>query len=223
MIQYRQVDFIAAHFKPEELVLAGPGRRLAGYLLDSIIQAIFIVIFLGSLIGLSMQSPSATSVAGALAVSIAIGWFAWWVYCASNGQTPGKQLLNMYVIKADGSRAGLGYILVRELVVKQLLGALLSLITVSVYGIVAGIWCIWDKDNQCLWDKIASTYVAWSLHGFKPDTAGERLFRGSPPRPVRPAEAAYEALHFRPGERDLGSASLMQDATSVRRTCGSGR
>jgi len=33
-MQYRQADFIAAQFQSEELVLAGPRRRLVGYLIE---------------------------------------------------------------------------------------------------------------------------------------------------------------------------------------------
>ena len=31
---------------------------------------------------------------------------------------------------------------------------------------IAALWCTWDKDRQCLWDKIIETYVVYAPSGF---------------------------------------------------------
>lgn len=92
---------------------------------------------------------------------------------APNGQTPAKQVLRMYLMRADGTRAGGVYTWVRQLLVRGRLGLLLSVVTLEVYELLASLWCIWDRDHQCLWDKIAGTYAAYSPNGYRPATAAE--------------------------------------------------
>jgi uncharacterized RDD family membrane protein YckC len=158
---FRTEDFVAGHYSADQLVIAGPGRRLAAYSLE------LLAIFIGfASFGLLL-----------------IPYFIWFIIAANNGQTPGKQLLGMYVIQGDGTRAGGGHIWLRELIFKGLLLNLLTFITLGIFFIVAALWCLWDKDNQTLWDKIGSTYVAWSPNGFKPLTANE--IRMGAPAPQR--------------------------------------
>jgi hypothetical protein len=57
---------------------------------------------------------------------------------------------------------------------KMIVGWVLGTITGGIYSILAGLWCTWDKNRQCLWDKMGTTYVAHSPNGFKPETATER-------------------------------------------------
>jgi uncharacterized RDD family membrane protein YckC len=134
-------------------VTASPGRRLGAYLLD----ALLIILTLG------------------------IGWLIWFIFTAMDGQTPAKKLLGLYIIKADATRAGGGYTWLREFLIKGLVTGLINLIACGVYSLVAGLWCTWDKDRQCLWDKMSGTFVAWSPSGYKPLTAGERVAAGMPP------------------------------------------
>lgn len=145
--------FIESNYPPDQLVTASPGRRLGAYVLD-----ILLVIAL-----------------------IGIGYLIWFIFTAQDGQTPGKKLLKMYYIKSDGSRAGGGYTWLREWVIKGLVTGLLNVVSFGFYSLVASLWCLWDKDRQCLWDKMAGTYVAWSPYGFKPLTAGEMAAAGFAP------------------------------------------
>lgn len=217
MMQYRQADFIAAQFRPEELVLAGPGRRLTGAMIDYALTLPFLTAltlsFFASLAAGITGDPSAVAVAGyfwLFGQAAFVVWLVWAIYAATNGQSPGKQILSMYVIKADGTRAGFGYMLLRELLVKQFLTFFLFWLTFGIYWLIAALWCAWDRDNQCLWDKISSTYVAWSPHGFKPLTAGERLFRGTPLPASRSAESVRRVAPRPPG--NSGSRVSVLDA-----------
>lgn len=137
----------------DQLVTASPGRRLGGYLLN-------LVIFI---------------------FTIGVGWFIWFAIVAPRGQTPGKQLLGMYIIKADGTRAGGGYTWVRTILVRGLLTIAIDMVTFSIYGLLAQLWCIWDREHQCLWDKIAGTRIAYSPHGYRPLTANELMISGQLP------------------------------------------
>lgn len=205
MLQYREVDFVAAHYRPNELVLAGPGRRLASYVLESLLQAFALIMAFVGLGAPSIEdSGSGLSVLGAIPLFALFGWF---LFAAQNGQTPGKQLLGMYVLRADGTRAGFWYVLLRELVVKGIVGWILTFVTLGFYGLFAGLWCLWDPDNQCLWDKIVSTYVAWSPYGFRPANAHERRAGGLPPAsgsPLGPSPVSPRGPRFpRAGSRDI--------------------
>lgn len=131
-----------------DLELASQGRRLATHILD----AIFFVITLG------------------------IGWLIWFLIVGGRGQTPAKQILGMHVVRGDGNRARLGWMLLREIVLKWaafvVLDQVLSLadegigglVTLAVF-IVAALWCIWDANRQCLWDKVVGTYVVREAEG----------------------------------------------------------
>ncbi|MCY4615986.1 MAG: RDD family protein [Chloroflexi bacterium] len=151
---------IESCYPPEQLQTATQGRRLAGYIVDSII----------------------------VVLTFGVGWLVWLLLVAPRGQSPGKQLLGMYIMRADGTRAGGGYTWVRELIIKTLLfGAIFAILGAFTGGlgqllwVIPAVWCVWDAERQCLWDKVASTYVAHSPTGFRPLTANEMRVQGEDP------------------------------------------
>ena len=159
-------QLIESYYGADELETASPGRRLGGSLLDG-----FIVVF-----------------------TLYIGWIVWFIIVASRGQTPGKQLLGMYIMREDGSRAGGGYTWLREWVVKGLLFGLISAITLYIAWVVSAAWCLWDSERQCLWDKVTTTYVAHSPRGFHPLTANEMRQRGQMAPGLAPASTRAPEL-----------------------------
>ena len=159
MVQQPQ-RFIESCYHPEQLQTATQGRRLAGYLVDSLV----------------------------FVVSFGIGWLVWLLLVAPRGQSPGKQLLGMYIIRNDGTRAGGVYTWVRELIIELLLfGGVFAVLGAMTGGlgqilwVIPALWCVWDTERQCLWDKVASTYIAHSPQGFRPLTAPEMDVRGEQP------------------------------------------
>ena len=151
---------IESCYAPDQLRTAAQGRRLAGYVLDWAIAV----------------------------VSVGIGWLVWFLLVAPRGQTPGKQLLGMYVMRSDGSRAGGWYTWLRELVVKGIIFSGIFALLGSFTGglgqllwVIPALWCVWDAERQCLWDKVASTYIAHSPEGFRPPTAREMRADGHEP------------------------------------------
>lgn len=113
---------------------ATPARRLSGHLLDG-------------LIGL---------------LTLGVGWFIWLAIVAPRGQSPGKALVGTYIVRSDATIAGAGLVWLRELLVKGLLLWFIGLVTAGLgylLLVVGGLWCLWDQDKQCLWDKITSTYI----------------------------------------------------------------
>lgn len=136
----------------DQLVLAGPGRRLAGFLLEMVL----IVLTLGA------------------------GWVIWSALVYGRGQTPAKQILGMYVMREDGTRSGGWYTCMREWLIKGATGFLLGGLTFGIGQFVGAAWCIWDDKRQTVWDKVGATYVAWSPNGFRPKTAKELGLPPSP-------------------------------------------
>jgi len=90
-------------------------------------------------------------------------------------------------MKGNATRAGGGYTWFREFIIKFIVVALLDVPTFGFFTLVGALWCLWDRDNQCLWDKLASTYVAYSPNGFRPRTDRELAAAGhAPPTINRP-------------------------------------
>ncbi|MDA0351810.1 MAG: RDD family protein [Chloroflexi bacterium] len=119
--------------------------------------------------GITTATPARRLTASVLEVALfvctfAIGWVIWFLIVAPRGQTPAKVLLSTYVMREDGSRAGGWYMWGREALVKWLLFSFLNTFTFGVASTLAALWCLWDDDKQCGWDKVMSSYVAYSPH-----------------------------------------------------------
>jgi len=136
-------SFIDMRNPDGRFVTATPARRLAGNILDGLIAG----------------------------VSFYVGWLVWLAIVAPRGQSPGKALVGTYVIRADGTVAGAGYVWLREFFVKGIAIFLIAIVTAGIGWIlspVGAMWCLWDKDKQCLWDKVVSTYVAYAPGDTRP-------------------------------------------------------
>jgi uncharacterized RDD family membrane protein YckC len=120
-----------------EMETATPARRLGGSLLDGVLVPLTLI----------------------------IGWFIWFAIVAPRGQTPGKTLVSTYVIRDDGTRAGAGFMWGREILVKRVLFFITGLFLAGLARLVASLWCLWDADKQCGWDKIMNSYVAFAPYG----------------------------------------------------------
>ncbi len=49
-------------------------------------------------------------------LTLIIGYIIWWLIVLGRGQTPGKQLLGIRVVRRDGNPAGWGSTFVREII-----------------------------------------------------------------------------------------------------------
>lgn len=132
----------ATTYETPEFELASQGRRLGAFVLDALLGV----------------------------VTLGIGWLIWFLVIARRGQTPAKQILGLHIVRADGTAAGFWWTVLREIVLKVGAFALLDFvlgradgtiagyITLAVF-VVAALWCVWDTYRQCLWDKVARTWV----------------------------------------------------------------
>ncbi len=141
---------------------AGRGTRLVGVILDGIIAGALVYVPLA--IGVATSGRplmvnahfNGQAIAGAGAWLAFLGFVAWvWLtilFVSRNGQSIGKKLLGIKVVRSDGSKASLGRIFLLRNVVNTLLGI------IPLYGLVDAL-LIFGEARQCVHDKIADTIV----------------------------------------------------------------
>ena len=128
--------------------LAGRGTRLLTMILDSII--LVAMVYLPLMIGTAVSRAIPFDL---LVVAGLVGWI--WltvVFVSRNGQSIGKKITGIKVVRSDGSRASLGRIIVLRNVLNSLLGI------IPLYGFVDAL-LIFGESHQCVHDKIADTIV----------------------------------------------------------------
>jgi uncharacterized RDD family membrane protein YckC len=145
----------------ETVEQAGRGIRLGAALLDSLIGLIVAspVIFaiatdqawMENLADIFLSMGAFVSMAGSIALLVVTI-----VLVKRNGQTIGKKLVGIKVVRSDGSKATLGRIFWLRNVV-NLIPSVIPFIG-NVYGLVDHLFIFGDK-RQCLHDKIADTIV----------------------------------------------------------------
>ena len=109
-----------------------------------------------------------------------------------NGQTIGKQILEIRVVHESGTPMTAGRAILRDVVGKYLLGFL----TCYIYSLLDYLWPLWDGRKQALHDKIGSSFV---LRADASPAAGGQLGGGpqeqsyggpmsSPEQPATPSQ-----------------------------------
>jgi uncharacterized RDD family membrane protein YckC len=139
---------------------ADRGTRFGAAMLDGVIYILLCVpIFIGMVVspGAGMDLNMALGVGGLLTLVAVIGWAIYTIYLVKrNGQTIGKKLLGIKVVRSDGSPASLGRIFWLRNIVNAIPGALPFV--GYVYSLVDHL-LIFSEKRQCLHDKIADTIV----------------------------------------------------------------
>ena len=147
-----------------ELELAGRGARLLAAILDSIIASLMIYVP-GLIVAAATGTFGQIEQAGSeldfevLALPLFVcfmGFVAWaWItllLVARYGQTMAKRLLEIRVVRSDGTQASLGRIFWLRNVVNGLLGV------IPLYGLIDPL-LIFGERRQCIHDLIADTIV----------------------------------------------------------------
>ena len=158
-------------------VLASYGQRVGAWLIDGIffVPLIFVVLVLvqlglfvgfyawyfGDLSDISVDMPIIFWVALSLFLILMSCYIIWWLVALGRGQTPGKQIMGIRVIKDNGEPSGWAYTFLREFVIKGLLVGILLFQTLGVAPLVNYLWPLWDKAEkmQTLHDKLLGTLV----------------------------------------------------------------
>jgi uncharacterized RDD family membrane protein YckC len=147
----------------EQAALAGRGTRLLAAILDGIIFLIMVYgpAVLGFVVAGGPASidvdPDAEATATLFAViGGVIGLIPFLLlnllFVVRNGQSIGKKIIGIKVVRTDGSRASLARIFWLRNVVNTLLGI------IPLYGLI-DILLIFGDQRQCIHDKLADTIV----------------------------------------------------------------
>jgi len=153
--------------------LAGWGSRLGATLLDALIigiPALVIAAILGvGVVGASSTDSDAGIAAaiGAVFVTIAIFAVVSLVYAPltmrrageHNGQTFGKQILGIRVIRTSGEPMDFMWSALREVVIKNFGVGIVATLTLYIAFFVNYLWPLWDDENRALHDMAVSTRV----------------------------------------------------------------
>jgi uncharacterized RDD family membrane protein YckC len=121
-------------------------------------------------------------------LTLGIGWLIWLAIVAPRGQSPGKSLLGLYIVRTNAEQAPTGYVWLREFgwdaalgIVAVVLLALLGAVASSVgeffilwfwltvvfwaFSFFDATWLLWDRDRQTLHDKVLGTLVVERSNG----------------------------------------------------------
>lgn len=142
------------------LIPADRGARLGASILDSFffgltVYAPFLIAV--AVLGWVAQGNSDGASAWVVAGLVGCAGFAVWLFVTikfmkQNGQSIGKKLLNIKVVRSNGTAASVG----RLIWLRNVLNWFISI--VPLYGIIDTLF-IFGESRQCLHDKIADTIV----------------------------------------------------------------
>jgi uncharacterized RDD family membrane protein YckC len=145
--------------------LASWGSRLAAYLVDGLILLVPVIALTVIIVAVATGSDTGAWVTGIL------GFLAYLVVAfmyspllmaregAHNGQTWGKQVLGIRVIRDNGERMNFSWAALREIVVKGFGIGIASSIIPFIPWFLDFFWPLWDDENRALHDMIVSTHV----------------------------------------------------------------
>lgn len=118
--------------------LADVGTRFVALIIDGIILGLITsVLFWGG-----------RETGGLVGFIIGVG-YQWYFLTQQNGQTPGKRLMGIRVVKANGAPLEAMDVIIRYI------GYYIN----SFVFMLGWIWALFDSENQGWHDKLASTYV----------------------------------------------------------------
>lgn len=126
---------------PEIGRLAEPVKRILATVVDGF--ALILVIAVATSIAWGGDFPL-------LALLLWMAYVCVFVYLFRQGQTPGKKLVGVRVIKESGAEPGLVVMILRECLGKWIAG--------MIFGL-GFIWVLIDEGNQGWHDKLLNTYV----------------------------------------------------------------
>lgn len=138
--------------------LASPGDRLVAHLVDNVL--VMIPMLLGAIVEdlwawdvVRKPGLGPLAVLGGAGSVVLVGYQLY--RAARTGQTLGKRMRNIRVVRPDGSRVSVGRLILRNVVPGALsrFGSVLALL-----GLVDGLM-VFRNDRRCLHDLIAGTQV----------------------------------------------------------------
>lgn len=163
--------------------LAGWWSRVAAYVIDALIvlvpgAALLLGVVAGGVsIGLlddgTLDDPALGNILaliGAVLLVLAVLLAVYLLYAPAlmarggrrNGQTLGKQMLGIRVVRTDGRPMGFGHAATREVLIKFLALGIASSVVPIVPLFLNFFWPLWDDESRALHDMASSTRVVRS-------------------------------------------------------------
>ena len=148
--------------------LASWGSRAGATLIDWVILTVPVAVIVALVVVVAYSSDIGAVAVGL--VSTAAYLIAVFLYApllmarggSGNGQTWGKQLTGIRVVRDSGAPFDFGTALLRELVIKGLLFGVLGSWFLAIPTLLDWLWPLWDDENRCLHDFVVSTHVVES-------------------------------------------------------------
>ena len=151
-----------------QLVLASWGSRVGAQLIDGLIigvGALILFLVFGAIFSVgfaaSDEAGFASLVVGllfwVLSITIVALIYAPALMARTNGQTLGRQVTNIRVVRTDGQPITFGFAMLREVAVKALLFGIAGSFTAGIANLLDVLWPLWDEENRALHDFIVNT------------------------------------------------------------------
>jgi uncharacterized RDD family membrane protein YckC len=145
--------------------LASWGSRVGATLIDWLVLLVPVVILTIIVVGIAAGSDTGAIVTGILGllaylvVALAYAPVLMAREGPNNGQTWGKQMLGIRVVRDTGEPMNFGWSALREIAVKGLAVSIASSIIPLIPWLLDYLWPLWDDQNRALHDMICSTHV----------------------------------------------------------------
>ena len=145
--------------------LASWGSRAAALLIDWLILLVPVIVFTIIVVAVAAGSDTGaivTGILGGLAYLVVLFIYAPTLMARdgrNNGQTWGKQMIGIRVVRDNGQAMNFGTAALREIVVKGLLVSIVSSIIPLIPWLLDYLWPLWDDENRALHDMVVSTHV----------------------------------------------------------------
>ena len=151
-------------------VLASWWSRVGGALIDGLIVGIggaVLLVALTAPFGIGFFAGEEFGVVSlivgllfaTLCVTIVAFLYAPAMMARTNGQTLGRMVVGIRVVRAKGQPMTFGWAMLREVAVKALLFGIASSMTFGLASLLDVLWPLWDEENRALHDFIVDTRV----------------------------------------------------------------
>ena len=145
--------------------LASWGSRVGATLIDWLILLVPVAVLIALVVVVAYSSDIG---AVALGVLSGVGYLvALLLYApllmarqgSGNGQSWGKQIVGIRVVRDVGQPFDFGNAFLREFVIKGLLFGTVGSWFLGIPTLLDYLWPLWDDENRCLHDMVAKTHV----------------------------------------------------------------
>lgn len=174
--------------------LSGWWRRVGAQFIDVLMIVIPVEIVFAVLDGAAGVSQNYSTIANLIILTIYfIATMTAW-----QGQTVGKRVTGIRVVREDGQPIDAKFVFIRQTLVMQILFGMLAIFLFYIPTLLNYLWPLWDDKHQALHDKIVKSRVVREQPSTDPGIAQtvqqqqvQQPFPvGTPPPPAAPAPSA---------------------------------